>query len=307
MQEAEWISNSTNANLSNPNCQDPERILEYIALKPSDLFYELIFYHKKTENETVVRPDMTNRILSKSDDPTQGRCFTVTPTKEMIQLGIRKIDMELRTHKDKRTGNLYLWGPKFILHTPGMFMRRAKKNHLFTETWAGVSKSIELEYEIHNSMERSDAMGRILCVKSEMYDVDNCIEKDIEEMSMAKYGCTTPFGPDKTHICTNQTLGKDALKIYQTVWKTLNTRCSKSPCRVIYTRLTNGQDQPFSTWTTRSKVTITLAENVRIIDEIPLYSLLSMVAEAMSACFWVFLSISYHQLPVFFLTKYLAH
>ena len=136
-----------------------------------------------------------------------------------------------------------------------------------------------------------------MCTKDEFYDVDNCIEQDIEERSLAKYGCTTPFGPNKTHICTDQALGKGALEVYRNVWKTLKTKCSINPCRVIYTRLMHGQDEPESTWMSRSRVIITLAENVKIMDEIPLYSLLSMVAEV-GGYVGLFLGVSINQMSL---------
>ena len=54
---------------------------------------------------------------------------------------------------------------------------------------------------------------------------------------MKKIGCTTPFQEDKSHICTNESLGKKALEIYEEVYQNpkkgvYNPKCMY-PCKFL--------------------------------------------------------------------------
>merc|ERR1712110_331843 len=101
--------------------------------------------------------------------------------------------------------------PIVILHTPGMFTRDTYRSpQLFIPR---VSKYYEFifEYEIHNAL----AFGtEEPCTNDKAHDFDLCIHTEIEKESMERFGCTTPFGPNKDSICTNKTIGWDALQFY---------------------------------------------------------------------------------------------
>ena len=46
------------------------------------------------------------------------------------------------------------------------------------------------------------------CNEDPTSDKSSCIDKALQKFLIERYGCTTPFGPDKDNICTNKTIGK---------------------------------------------------------------------------------------------------
>ena len=80
--------------LHNSNCTDPPKLLESIVAEPSDLFKRIHFYHGESRNKSSVSkvyPTLKNGIISKTDHEKYGRCFTATPTQDMIQRKIQGV------------------------------------------------------------------------------------------------------------------------------------------------------------------------------------------------------------------------
>ena len=74
---------------------------------------------------------------------------------------------------------------------------------------------------------------------------DLCTQKVYEQISVVQYGCTSPFGHNKTQICTDQENGTNVLKMYVETIEKHNGNCF-SPCSFITTRAikTNDRVQP---------------------------------------------------------------
>ena len=97
---------------------------------------------------------------------------------------------------------------------------------------------------------------------------------------MNKIGCTTPFGPNKDFICTNQTLGMEALKLYTNTFDKHLHNC-KDPCSYVTTRLikTNEQLQSYVNKRKVAQFRIHTQENIKVVGAHYLYSGLSLIAE----------------------------
>ena len=98
--------------------------------------------------------------------------------------------------------------------------------------------------------------------------------------SMDKIGCTTPFGPNKDFVCTNQTLGIKALKLYRNMIYKHHHNC-KDPCSYITMRLikTREQVEPLINKRKASWLKIETQENIKVVEAHYLYSGLSLIAE----------------------------
>lgn len=270
---------------SNENCTDPEKLFEHVVAQPSDLLYGLRYHYAQQSNKTKVYPNLDSRgILTKTDHKEYGRCFTATPTKEMIGHGIKQVDIYVKADSTTR-------GPKILFHYPGMFVPETMGNPLFITTHPRMQKEFQSEYEIHNRLAEAEEP----CDDDINYDFDACAQKEIEEKMLSKYGCTTPFGPNKMKICTNQTVGIEAQKEYTNFWNNLFQTDCKKPCRLMYTRLANTKEGIYLTSKPKGKITLFLKDTVRTTNEIFLYSVLSLIAEV-GGYVGLFLGVSVNQI-----------
>ena len=177
---------------ANSNCSDPKELYESIVFKPEDVIREIKF------------TDWTNYIheheykdLYIHDDLHNGRCFTVIPSYEHSQYGIKEIYMMFHVNSS------------IYIHTPGMFSK-----------WRKIGSKINVEfgkfynYEVNHKYHELLDYGGAHCNNDITYQMDACNYEVVENESMEMLGCTTPFGPNKTKICTNSTKGREATRIH---------------------------------------------------------------------------------------------
>ena len=78
-------------------------------------YLKFIYSNKKQPEETFLTDASVWSII---DHETRGRCYTVTPTENMIKCGIVQIDLEVFN------------GIVMYSHTPGMFITSQQKANL---------------------------------------------------------------------------------------------------------------------------------------------------------------------------------
>ena len=94
---------------------------------------------------------------------------------------------------------------------------------------------------------------------------------------MKTWGCTTPFGSNKTHICTNKTIMKEAIKYHDE--KVIDVESIKeciNPCKTIIPTLSFRQrleDQIVSL------LTLEFPSRVKGIEAYQAYIFISFIAE----------------------------
>ena len=109
-------------------------------------------------------------------------------------------------------------------------------NHKFSnETLkSGKKYTWKLKYELHELVDYNGDN----CNNDKIYSKDHCVDQIILAESLQRYGCATPFGIDKSQICSsNET---EAFKIYDdgmNVWKwngsvALSKECL-TPCSIF--------------------------------------------------------------------------
>ena len=103
--------------------------------------------------------------------------------------------------------------------------------------------------------------------------------------SMEKFGCTTPWGPNKDHICKNETLGMKAHHLYKEyfIWQNATgflKQCPKS-CEIMKLQLGNVKEsvQPFVNGKASSSLHIKFHEIITITNDQYSYIWLNLIAE----------------------------
>ena len=115
-----------------------------------------------------------------------GRCFTLTPSKNLTKYGIKMVYLKL------------LVNATIFIHTPGMLIK-ANEGELKQLHNVALGKKYEFvfKHEFHEILD----YGGDPCNNEEAYSKDLCTDIAIYTESINKIGCTTPFGPNKPKIC----------------------------------------------------------------------------------------------------------
>ena len=129
------------------------------------------------------------------------------------------------------------------------------------------------------------------------------VMNNFHQMSMANAGCTTPYGPDKSNICTDPAKGKQVYDIYGKVKDNhtfASTLCARS-CKyqiIGLSRFEIGEGQPLSATNLkddkRKTLTLSFQEFVKISKSRPSYTFLELLAEV-GGYVGLFLGISINQ------------
>ena len=107
-----WVGNSNMGASLDDVCQNPAILFESIVAKPTDVFKYISYryFDKERLFSTIAyATNKSSKIWSKVDTMSNGRCFTFTPTDEMIKFGIRTAYLQ------------YLKPSIMFFHTKGMF------------------------------------------------------------------------------------------------------------------------------------------------------------------------------------------
>ena len=221
----------------NKSCSDPKALFESIVAKPSDLIHKVTYHFMEDSNgetKTEVYPDEHEMIFA-NDHAKHGRCFTTVPTLEIIKKRIEKINLYPKILDNGDT-------PSILFHTPRTFASVSYETGrpMFYKTTADKREDYILEYQVHKKLN----LGSIQpCEDGMGYSYDLCAHGAIHNETMAKSGCTTPFGPDKNHICTNLTVASQVFQMFLKSWKKQKTGC-KVPCKSYNVRLMKVSETP---------------------------------------------------------------
>ena len=120
------------------------------------------------------------------------------------------------------------------------------------------------------------------------YEKDSCTESKLDKTSLEKFGCTTPFGPNKDKICKDQENGSKVMELYTKTMEQNFDNCN-NPCLFVSTKATKTSEVDGY-----GKVMITLKENIQVIEAYYLYSGLSLIAEV-GGYVGLFLGVSVNQ------------
>ena len=92
---------------------------------------------------------------------------------------------------------------------------------------------------------------------------------------MEIFGCTTPFGPNKTEVCTNKSLFDQASRLYQDGITQSNSKCLLPCSTVIPTYAIRKRSLGFA----KPMIELEFPSKINVIKAFPAYTLLSLIAE----------------------------
>ena len=151
-----------------------ENLISYIEFNYFDIKKSSKIYSKILDSS----------IWSYTDSRKYGRCYTAKVTNEYIKYGIRQISLKF-------------WSEVIIFfHTEGMFQTARQLTHLEMEL--GKQYHVDLEHGVFKMLD----FGGEKCIENhKYYSKDLCTQEVFEKNVLGKYGCTSPFGRNKTLIC----------------------------------------------------------------------------------------------------------
>ena len=184
-----WLANKT-------NCSDPKELFENIVSKREEFvnFTAGKYIDGKITYDNHWNP---NDYWAYA----YGRCFTLATPDEHKKLGM--VWMRLK----------FFVKSTIYIHSRGMFVDLNGHEVLKFDVKVGYSYEYDIKQELHDTL-ANDYAGDI-CNNTSNYSKDLCTDKAIEKESLDTFGCTTPFGPDKSNICKDHDKGK---KVIQNVY-----------------------------------------------------------------------------------------
>ena len=183
-------------------CQDPEKLYEEMT---GDPFNSVISYILASNDDDY---DIELSYYTK-DSKWNGRCFTFEAPDNTL---ITQIDAEF-------------WNDAYVyIHSPGSFFGTDYKEY-------GIIRGNHTKIDVmHEVFEVLDFDGQV-CAKYP-YGRDACIFDTIHQESMAELGCTSPYGRNKSNICTDQGKSTQAYRLFEDLTLNnltdANARCPKS-------------------------------------------------------------------------------
>ena len=96
---------------------------------------------------------------------------------------------------------------------------------------------------------------------------------------MKKFGCTTPFGPNIDHICTNQTKGKEATKLFKSLRSaTYQIKECPYPCKFVKSMVLPLRSR-FENSTTKFRTTLRFDKFIKVTEAKYSYTELELFGE----------------------------
>ena len=164
-------------------------------------------------------------------------------------------------------------------HLPGEFL--TSKDVRSIEIGTSEKIEMDLEHQIDSVL----VLGGEKCNPDLSYNRDACFQTMVFNQSMEEYGCTTPWGPNKDHICTNETIGREAHRLYKEffIWRNATKaleNCPKS-CTIMKLRTANEKYglQAYIKGKRTASLHIRLYETITVTEDQYIYIWLNLVAE----------------------------
>ena len=186
--------------IGNENCTDPKKLYENAMIRPEEfIHYAKVYFHSKPGIFGKLRPDSS--WWKPIHHREFGKCYEFNIPQEKLSWGISEVRFYL---KYKKGGSSRVYS-----HIPGFFL--TNPNVVYTDVKAGDKITMDMEHDFGRVLQ----VGGKYCNPDQEYTVEQCVHQVLFNESMVKLGCTSPWGPIKDHICTNQTIGFQAHFLYK--------------------------------------------------------------------------------------------
>ena len=226
-------------------------------------------YHQQSRGDEFTFNQLYDIVSTQ--DTSNGRCYSITPTSEMIKKGIKYVELELVSLT------------KISIHTPGI--NEYQEDTIKIRNYMGFKEYYRVKHELlemlHDKYEP--------CNDTPNYVKDHCAQNEIERFVLNEYGCIPPFFENKKNICSNETISKQVYEYWYAA--RYYTNCS-DPCKEIMVsanwmmqRVKQGSELKFY-----------FQNRVKVVKSYRAYSSLSLIAE-IGSYIGLFLGVSFNQIP----------
>ena len=261
--ETKWVGYGNEG-----SCKDPKILWESTVAKVEDMISHVeLTYYQKIEEE-IYSGDLSSPI-----DTSDGRCYSIIPTLEMIKQGIKSVKLGLASLT------------KIYTHNPGGFHYESS-SEVPVKNVMGTKDYYRVDHELLEMLDVKDEP----CNDNPKYAIDDCGEDEIEKFIMKEYGCTPPFFKNKEKICTSETITKQVYKYWKNAryYTNCSGPCTEISASVIWT--SNKTTKPED-----SEVDFHFRNRVKVVKSYYAYSSLSLIAE-IGGYFGLFLGVSINQI-----------
>ena len=121
------------------------------------------------------------------------------PTHDHIKLGIQVISITV------------LSGVHVFLHTPENFISAKPNTDRLQKqgVMLGYSYLFDVKHDLFNMVDDGKS-----CSSDPKYSIDKCANEEVERKSLKEFGCTSPYGYNKTKICQDPNVGSKVAGMY---------------------------------------------------------------------------------------------
>ena len=186
----------------------------------------------------------------------------MVPALDHIKLGIQEIEMVVTSPV------------KVYLHTPENFITSKPNTDRLVRLPA--SLGYWYEYEVKHDLFNMVDDGKT-CSSHPNYSIDMCANNEVERKAIEDFGCTSPYGSNKTKICQDPGIISKVMAIYTKKVEKHHHKCLY-PCSFHSIMKISDSDDP-NNQTNKSSIKIDFKENIKVTRGYYLYSGLSLFAE----------------------------
>lgn len=262
--QSNWISNNSRTS--------PQAFYDEIVLDVKDVIHKITIYVEQVidgKNIIELSPDDTvcedgKNIFFTKEYYFNGDCFATVLPECIIEAGPLEVVFEFYDKTD------------IFIHHFGQFLSPNSRSRVDVEK--GKFVKIAINHEVVQLLSGED-FGN--CVDNYGNDgsFDSCMYSNLHRLMMEQVGCTVPWLPDKSNICTQESKRKEAFDVYQA-----NRRNQKDICpnSCLFTNMYFGPPVTGVNGVERQNVAwgvFYFRRDIKTTNEYLLYTLLSMLAE----------------------------
>ena len=254
------------------NCSNPEELFERSTVNKSELIKCMRpynYFNQLPSNLKTPEVNLPTEYISYLDRRQFGRCYT-----------IRMTDPNISSYRM----NFYET-VKIYFHSLGTM--KSSYPRVYMRIKPDQRMTVALGYDVFDFLSTTEEP----CEENIDYSEDDCIDKLVHRDSMKEIGCTTPWGKNKSTICTSSSKAKMAADLYNKYFW-MGTTCP-NPCKFLKVRasvLYSNQDPERNT----SALYINLDNKISYYESYFTYLPLSLIAE-IGGYVGLFLGISFNQ------------
>ena len=223
------------------------------------------YFNDDVDDYLENNPKVLNNLWTHTDSQAHGRCFSLVPTIDHIKLGVQEIRIAL-------ISSVYAF-----IHTPENFISAKPNTDRLQELFVslGYSYLLDVKHDLFKMLDDGKS-----CMSDPKYSRDQCAREEVERISLEKFGCTNPYGYNKTKICQDPIISSKVIEIYTNKIEKRHNKCL-NPCSFfsIMAIKMSATEIPTFFGKARSQIKINFKENIKVTTGYYLYSGLSLFAE----------------------------